>query len=398
MKNEYGSDELRKVVLSIAENIKDESISLPDGTLSWVSPHYHDDRLVMSSASGVYRGHLGIGLFFAALYNHSGQKDFLRVALDTAKPFIDCDISNFQSNIPIGMGDGLGSYIYGLVKIAEFTGREEILESAYKLCELLTTEKLESDDSYDVITGCSGVILAISSLYENYQNKSLLKIASTCGEHLLRNRIERRSGLAWETTPAMQPLTGFAHGTAGIGYALVRLSDLTGRSRYLTAANKAFAYEDSLFSVTKNNWPDLQYSNSAFRNAWCHGRTGIILARLGCMKYSEEVEFKIDVHQVLHAQSLDQLPYDILCHGNAGMLDSLLEAYKQSGKKRHMSVIDSLVTKIVEEWEKDQNFQLPFRHIKSIYRPSLFCGTAGIGYVLLRILSDEKYPSVLLFE
>ena len=47
---------------------------------------------------------------------------------------------------------------------------------------------------------------------------------------------------------ATSPLTGFAHGNAGIAYALLELSEVTGEPRFKEAALRAFEYVRFLFA------------------------------------------------------------------------------------------------------------------------------------------------------
>ncbi|MGZ6389560.1 MAG: lanthionine synthetase LanC family protein, partial [Ktedonobacterales bacterium] len=74
----------------------------------------------------------------------------------------------------------------------------------------------------------------------------VLDHAIACGKRLLQCRTESEAGFrAW---PAFEGkmLTGFAHGAAGIVYALLRLYAITRDGDVLAAAQEGIAYEDSL--------------------------------------------------------------------------------------------------------------------------------------------------------
>ena len=84
-------------------------------------------------------------------------------------------------------------------------------------------------------------------------------MAVLCGEHLMEKRTHTESGYrAWRTLWAHQPLTGFAHGAAGVAYALLRLGEATGDTRFLEGAEEAIAYETAVYSATARNWPDFR--------------------------------------------------------------------------------------------------------------------------------------------
>ena len=75
------------------------------------------------------------------------------------------------------------------------------------------------------------------------------------------------------------PLTGLSRRGAGIGLSLIELHAATGGLEYLETARDAFAYEDSLFDLTRGNWPNLRPSDRSpsspnFPVAWCHGCAG----------------------------------------------------------------------------------------------------------------------------
>jgi lantibiotic modifying enzyme len=70
---------------------------------------------------------------------------------------------------------------------------------------------------------------------------------------------------------------------------LLEVAAITGQAELGRIADRAFAYERSLFDAGVRNWPDLQTRRGANRGsfgpasypvAWCHGAAGIALARL----------------------------------------------------------------------------------------------------------------------
>jgi len=53
---------------------------------------------------------------------------------------------------------------------------------------------------------------------------------------------------------------------------------------------------------------------------------------------------------------------------------------------------------MIGRYHEQQGFALYARDDASVPSPSLFQGTAGIGYQLLRLAFPERVPSLLLFE
>src|SRR4029077_423678 len=118
--------------------------------------------------------------------------------------------------------------------------------------------------------------------------------AVACGDHLLARSTDYPSGCGW-IRPEIAPvaLAGFAHGVAGIAWALDALSHATGIDRFAVRARWALEYERTLFSDSVENWRDVRERGRSgdgpdaaakFSTAWCHGAPGIGLARLAMLR------------------------------------------------------------------------------------------------------------------
>ena len=88
-------------------------------------------------------------------------------------------------------------------------------------------------------------------------------------------------GVGWVTPiPATKPLTGFSHGAAGMAWALLELTTITGEERFRTTALAAITYERSLFSPEAGNWRDnrepmANKGQEPFMTVWRHGAQGL---------------------------------------------------------------------------------------------------------------------------
>ena len=155
-------------------------------------------------------------------------------------------------------------------------------------------------------------------------------------------------GIAWDSrTPTLRPLTGFAHGNAGIAWALGELADLTGEVRFRTAERSAVAYERSLFSAEAKNWPDLRERDAglqglegdpdqaSFMAAWCHGAPGIGLARILSLGRLDEPATRAEIEAALETTLAQGFGDNhSLCHGDLGNLEPLLQAGERLGDPR----------------------------------------------------------------
>ena len=113
----------------------------------------------------------------------------------------------------------------------------------------------------------------------------------------------------WSPALDRRPLAGFAHGAAGIAWALLELAAVTGEERFRVAARQAIDYERSLYSPEAENWPDLRQleisgadtepDSDRFMTAWCHGAVGIGLARLRALQHLNDPKLDDEVRIAL---------------------------------------------------------------------------------------------------
>jgi lantibiotic modifying enzyme len=213
------------------------------------------------------------------------------------------------------------------------------------------------------------------------------------------------SGVGWLTAiSGDQPLAGFSHGAAGIGWGLIKLSDLCGERRYRSMGLAAMGYERSLFLPEHGNWPDLRKNRptqGAARTtnhmvAWCHGAAGIGLGRLGCLSYMDDGEMRTEIDIALQTTLEKGFGSNhSLCHGELGNIDCLLEAAVQFDNHDLRARVYRIAAGILEgAGNHGWLCGVPL----GAETPGLMTGLAGIGYELLRLAEPTRVPSVLVLE
>jgi lantibiotic modifying enzyme len=206
--------------------------------------------------------------------------------------------------------------------------------------------------------------------------------------------------------PTLGPLTGFAHGNAGIAWALGELAELTGEPRFRTAEGAAVAYERGLFSAEAKNWPDLRKRDAlglegdndqaSFMAAWCHGAPGIGLARILSLGRLDEPATRAEIEAALEttlAQGFGE--NHSLCHGDLGNLELLLLAGERLGDPRWRAEADRMATATLESIRRDGWICGVSSGVETL---GLMTGLAGIGFGLLRLAEPRRTPSVLALE
>lgn len=394
---------------AIAQSIEKQAIKGVEGSVNWIGlgfvPNVERFQLQILD-NDLYDGNCGIALFLAALNHIKGANNYRDLALgaiQSLRKFLqtaDVDSAQkFARTIGIGCASGLGSIIYSLVKISQFLKEPTLLEDAQRAANLLTLEMIACDRQFDVIAGAAGAIFGLLALYTETKAPAVLEKANACGSHLLAHRISIDGfPRAWKNFDE-KSLTGFSHGAAGIAYALLQLYRATHVCAYKEASIEAIAYERSVFNTDVANWPDLRFAQPAFMDSWCHGASGIGLARLGSLNILDTEEIRQDIEVALqNTEKYGLHSVDHLCCGNFGRIETLLVAAKTLGRQELFKIAHLQASVVVAQAELRGSYKLFSNLPASVFSPSFFRGTAGIGYELLRLAYPEILPSILLLD
>ncbi|OTX87122.1 hypothetical protein BK726_17325 [Bacillus thuringiensis serovar londrina] len=346
----------------------------------------------------LYLGTSGIALFMTELYLATGDRRIRSTAIGAIKQslysykIIPCD------NL-IGLYTGLVGIVFAAVRVGKLLKQEEIVHDAMNHLKNFMKVKQEKQ-KFDVISGRAGAIVAIRILTELMNDKSLFNFALCLGEELIQAADKTENGYSWGTGNANhQNLTGFSHGTAGVGYALLELYKATDNSSYREAAENAFNYERFWFDSNKGNWPD--FRNEYFSSFWCHGAPGIALSRLRAYEILKNKIYKTESVTALETTKkiINKLLYSgtqklCLCHGLAGNAESLIYGYEVLGDShvKEYKLALEVGTHLQKLYTSTWSNKALFSHI-----PGLMTGSAGIGYFFLR-LQNPKIPSLLILR
>jgi type 2 lantibiotic biosynthesis protein LanM len=406
----FGRGELVEEAAAIARRIVESGFVTKDGELRWLGlrrlPGTSRHQLVPLDDS-LYDGNAGIALFLAAAARATGDPRLARSAREALRP-VRAAVRGSTAALPpnedggIGAGTGHGAFVYALVRAGTFLDDGSLLEDARSAARRFAVDVVVRDRAYDVMGGSAGAVLALLALHRVCGGDAELERAAACGDHLLANR-EGDAGRprAWRSR-SRRPLTGFAHGAAGVSYALAKLGEATGDPRYLEAAAEGIAYERSLFSPAHRNWPDLRddvaaESPAAYPVGWCAGAAGIGLARIGTLPALGSADVRRDADAALATtEAAPPHELDHVCCGNMSRVETLLAGASALGREGLRLAAARKAAWSVRRARASGGYRiLPGLSIGSTY-PSFFSGLAGIGYTLLRLASPETVPSVLL--
>ncbi|GAA2803402.1 type 2 lanthipeptide synthetase LanM family protein [Saccharopolyspora taberi] len=347
----------------------------------------------------LFLGSAGIGLFLAYLDHIEPRREFRRAAqraLDHALTGRGAD--------RIGAYAGRGGLIYLLTHLHHLWREHDLLAEAVRLTDALAPE-IERDRHFDVFHGVAGIIPVMLGL----PGDRGLDLAHRCAEHLLRHGEERDGTLSWPSSTPEEVdsnLTGFSHGAAGIGWALISLGARTGRPDYVEAGRKAFAYEALHFDTDEQDWYDLRRSPGGFvrrqrhfANAWCNGAAGIGLSRIAswaALGRTDELLMR-EARQALSAtvRNFPQLRNHTLCHGMSGNAELLLRFALLNSEPAFQLEAN---VQVQDLWRSLDDAELGNGEASASFFPGLMLGISGFGMHLLRLAHPDRVPSVLLLD
>jgi type 2 lantibiotic biosynthesis protein LanM len=354
----------------------------------------------------LYDGTLGPALCFAALATVAEDEepwaDDARAALDPLIAAVEAgDVERWVGD-GIGAGDGLGSLVYGLVVAGRLLGDPMLVERAHDVAALLDRE-VERDTHLDVIGGAAGAILALRALAASRSDPGLSATAAACGRGLVARAVRLEDGLAWPG-PGGRLGIGFAHGAAGIAFALARLFAWTGEPAFGRAAAEGIRFVRSR-SLGGGQWPvaDIAADDATgavpSMMAWCHGGAGVALALTAAADLSEEA-VPAEVEAAL-AQASRWLPArpDHACCGTLGRCDVLVTIGRRTSRSAHVAAARALADRVVDRARRVGHFRLSAPGTEyRVFDPGFFRGLSGIGYGLARLADPDRLPSILAFD
>ncbi|HTQ80247.1 MAG TPA: lanthionine synthetase LanC family protein [Thermoanaerobaculia bacterium] len=408
-----GSDLLAETVTSIARQVVDQASYAANGDLYWLGPLVVEQGRALPRPLGpyLYPGTTGVALFLAACERCGRLEGAGELSLRALAPLrrelaaLRAAPEEAKLQHLLGGLSGLGSILYALVRIGDLLEKPELHEEAHFLSSFLTPEQIAADDRFDVMFGSAGALLALLCLGErnsppNARGKTPPQLAELCAEHLLRHRAASPAGhRSWANGPSGQPVGGFAHGAAGIAYALLRFFALTGREDAAAAAREGIAFERTLFVPDRGDWRIAWRPEPHFTNTWCNGAPGIALGRIGGLPGERDASIEREIELALLRTASPELEAaDHLCCGNFGRVEVLLFAARRLDRPDLMEAARQLALRAVERARATGDFGLMPANA-GLFDPRLFLGITGIGYGLLHLLEPgAALPCVLAME
>ncbi len=375
---------------AVARDLMEKGFRTDGGEeLSWFTPTYQPAarRYVLGPSSlSLLDGYGGTSVFLAAVAHVSGDSQLATAARDGLRPLTRgiADLERavrFRHLIDLGIGTGLSSATYALVRAGMLLPASDLLDHAARASRLLDPARAANCAASDLVSGIAGAIpalLAVSAATGDHEALSAaIGFGRVLGERAAHARASDGGGGHYWNARDAQRAHGLAHGDAGIAMALVRL----GR----TVADEAMVREGTTCLRAHTSTASAAWSQAlAFERAepWSAGVTGMLLA------YRDAIHDSVSGEGACMSEGLDTLctAPDVedlsLAAGLAGRV-ALLQALAS----RRDAVVASLHDEALDVLRRRLAADMG-RHGRLV-PSSLYLDRLGAAYVLLRATVPE---------
>lgn len=352
----------------------------------------------------LYGGSSGVALFLSEACRRTGDRRWRDTALAGIAHALD-RLDTIPPQARIGFYTGHVGVAYAAALIGRSLERADLEAQAIAVLERLGGPA-DGDVVADLLSGDTGAISPLLALAVQLDRPALCDLAMRLGRRTAATAIRTDDGWSWPLSAgaieAARPLTGLAHGAAGIGWSLLELGTATGAGEMIEAAHQAFRYENRWFRTAEDNWPDFREEDGDEAPscvAWCHGAPGIGLTRLRAVELGFDA-YRADADAAMRTTRSSLADRDTwidgdfsLCHGRAGLGEALRYASLVLSEPGLAELVADAAAAGAARFADDPD-SWPCG-VRRGSNPSLMIGLAGIGYFFLG-LADPALPSVLL--
>jgi len=338
----------------------------------------------------LYEGAAGLALYLACSATATGNTTAARLALQTLESAATfCRSEPLRAVRTFGCGGmrGVGAVIYAFRYVGQMLHDESLLEAETRIVEALRENEWKDETPADIVSGTAGLLCVLLGSASHRSSTTAWDAAQRCVDHL--QRLARRvtvGGVAWpDSTGRFQ--TGFAHGSAGVAYALVRYVAAGGSPSVKNLVAAAWDFEDALYDPDSRTWRKYADSDSTdYGYSWCHGAPGILLGRYGHPRCAW-LDALLAGRPPLTVLAAQHQTLDQVCCGHTGraLIAADLSALHPTQAAHLCSVQRAEYQMLLDSWQMHHAFSLLPGLPRAVAHLGLMQGTSGIALGLLAL-------------
>lgn len=388
--------------------------------LYWITPGLYKQGEPVESID-LFNGNAGIILFFLALNCYNKKQVYLQTALEAADRLLQHEhVIDPQYYTFYGGATGV---LYVCIQLYKATGGTHYLQKALQLEKHYRSGFNNRVTQYDLLSGQSGVLLAVLHLYASTKEPSLLITIDDVINKIITGSHIGRTGLKWDTNKhGYDSLTGFSHGASGIAFALFQAAHFLHAPGLQYLAKQAFEYEYNYYEPHTGNFMDLrvgaarmttireQYGDklndwpiAAFQptmsgiSSWAHGAAGCAISRLFAIKITPDELYTSQARKALgyswqYFKQQKQIDYS-LSSGYGGIAAAFTLAARVLNEPVWQNRALMIARSAIAYYSKEHTYNSKIK--RTITDCGLFSGLAGVGYWLLNCLQPHVENNII---
>ncbi|MCX5384462.1 type 2 lanthipeptide synthetase LanM family protein [Streptomyces sp. NBC_00083] len=390
----------RALAAQMVRRLCDGAVRGEDGTATWISPVFTPAGWsIRVLPADLYTGQGGVALTLAEYASEvrAGRADHVPGVEETFEGALRV-LTATEDRTPTpsaGAFSGAASQVWTWLALHRVQGEDRLLRRACERAELLTSGPLVDDDvEVDLLNGAAGAVVPLLDLAAATRQDRWLDAAARIGRRLAGLAVTDTTGARWPTRLNPEGIGGFAHGATGIGWALTRLAltdagSAADRRDWTRLAERAFAYQESLYRPDAGNWLDVRIgAEEDFFTSWCHGSTGVGIAMLDLHRRAGDPAHLDMARRAADACAAEGFGWShTLCHGDLGLWEFLTSL----GHGTPAGLDGEILTGLEQRG--------PVGGLaREAFSPSLMSGLAGVLHTLLRMHPEARLPNPLLLD
>ncbi|MGU3645065.1 lanthionine synthetase LanC family protein [Microbacterium sp. C23T] len=350
---------------------------------------------------GYLTGRAGIALALAAAARHARDASLALLAQAAIADVLD---SRGTARRQLGWQSGDLGIAIAAERIAGLLGRPDLATAGRRLAAGAGAAPPAAGGSRlpgyaDLLDGSAGHLLAVLAAA---LPASAERHRAAAAERLVRDLRARAvvdiCGARWPMADGDRAVTGLAHGSSGIGLALLaaHAGGVIGADR--TLADAAWAWEDAGYGAEDGGWYDLRVDEPAIGLAWCHGAPGIGIAAALRSRIDRDDALESEATYLRAIRSIERARREFtddqgddatLCHGRSGVVELHLAGAEAAwstdatSREEHRRAARYEASVIAAGIDADGS--TTWSHgVRGGRSPALLDGTAGVVLTLLR--------------
>ncbi|MFG3281253.1 type 2 lanthipeptide synthetase LanM family protein [Streptomyces sp. NPDC048111] len=404
----------RALAAQMVRRLCDGAVRGEDGTVTWISPVFTPAGWsIRVLPADLYTGQGGVALALAEYDREvrAGRADEVPGVREVCEGALRVLVAteDLTPTPSAGAFSGAASQVWTWLALRRVLGDDRLLERAAARAQLLTRGRLVEDDiEVDLLNGAAGAIVPLLQLAAATGQDRWLDGAAHIGRRLTGLAVRDGAGARWPTRLNPEGIGGFAHGATGIGWALARLA-LTDagspaeRVQWRRLADRAFAFQESLYQPREGNWLDVRIgAEEDFFTSWCHGSTGIGVGMLDLYGRTGDPAHLDMARRAARAGAGEGFGWShTLCHGDLGLWEFLtsMTSAGSAPPGRPGAATDIDAERLDGEILSGLEQRGPVGGLaREAFSPSLMSGLAGVVHTLLRMHPDARLPNPLLLD